>query len=365
MTPSLFISVLLGVLLSAGRAEAQYGPVTISGTVGTASITTGKLASGAVDTSKLGLDAFACSVGGYFKSYNSNGVPTCDTPAGAGDASQAGNNAWTGINNGSAGSWTFNASSVTMFGSAPLLIQTGTVDSTKIVFKLTSATPRVGIGLTSPAASLDIDGTGDGKGTSKMLFKVAGSTLNVNSLGRVGLGTTNPGTGLDISMTGPALQLGSAYTTAQNPDFTYEMIGSSTGQVMWLTAPNSANSTAMIGFGMGPISKGYVPLASLGLHIDQAAEGDLVATTGVFGTNPVERIRITHHGKVGVGITAPIGDFHVLAGTVDTAKLHIGATDKPACLMLGDTDKGGCTECFALNGTLSCTTDADCVCDGS
>lgn len=35
------------------------------------------------------------------------------------------------------------------------------------------------------------------------------------------------------------------------------------------------------------------------------------------------------------------------------------------CLMLRDTDDAGWTECSALNGTLTCTTDADGVCDGS
>lgn len=36
-----------------------------------------------------------------------------------------------------------------------------------------------------------------------------------------------------------------------------------------------------------------------------------------------------------------------------------------SCVMWRDTDDAGWTECFALNGTLSCTTDADGVCDGA
>jgi len=35
------------------------------------------------------------------------------------------------------------------------------------------------------------------------------------------------------------------------------------------------------------------------------------------------------------------------------------------CFMILDSDGAGWTECSALNGTLSCATDADGVCDGS
>lgn len=35
------------------------------------------------------------------------------------------------------------------------------------------------------------------------------------------------------------------------------------------------------------------------------------------------------------------------------------------CLMIRDTDDAGWTECFALNGVLSCTIDLDALCDGS
>lgn len=35
------------------------------------------------------------------------------------------------------------------------------------------------------------------------------------------------------------------------------------------------------------------------------------------------------------------------------------------CLMIRDTDDAGWTECSALNGVLSCSTDADGQCDGS
>jgi hypothetical protein len=40
-------------------------------------------------------------------------------------------------------------------------------------------------------------------------------------------------------------------------------------------------------------------------------------------------------------------------------------SDGDGCIMMRDTDDAGWTECFTLNGVMSCTTDADGVCDGA
>lgn len=47
------------------------------------------------------------------------------------------------------------------------------------------------------------------------------------------------------------------------------------------------------------------------------------------------------------------------SGTLTIGEGNVG------CIMLVDTDQAGFTECFALNGSINCTTDADGVCDGS
>jgi len=70
-------------------------------------------------------------------------------------------------------------------------------------------------------------------------------------------------------------------------------------------------------------------------------------------------------GNVGIGTVSPATHLHIADSTATSAKLTIGDTDSAACIMLRDTDAAGWTECNALNGTLSCTTDADGVCDGS
>ena len=66
-------------------------------------------------------------------------------------------------------------------------------------------------------------------------------------------------------------------------------------------------------------------------------------------------------GNVGIGSTSPRSLLEIDKGT-GTAQITIDGTTG-ACLMLQDTDGAGWTECDALNGTLSCSTDADGVCD--
>lgn len=87
----------------------------------------------------------------------------------------------------------------------------------------------------------------------------------------------------------------------------------------------------------------------------------------VAGAN-VSALFIAGDGDVGVGSAGilPIQDFHVLEASATTSKLGIGGVNSAGCLMIGDiAEDGTCTECRAVNGTLTCTDDSDCVCDGS
>jgi hypothetical protein len=100
--------------------------------------------------------------------------------------------------------------------------------------------------------------------------------------------------------------------------------------------------------------------------------------TKLFSGNSANYVAASSHtfyggigGAVGLGglsvdsaFTVPASSVTIGVGATDTGKLQIGGPTIAGCIMLGDTDRGGCTECFALNGALTCTTDADCLCDG-
>lgn len=53
------------------------------------------------------------------------------------------------------------------------------------------------------------------------------------------------------------------------------------------------------------------------------------------------------------------------SGTVGSTQAFLGKSTNVGCLMMRDTDDAGWSECTILNGTLSCGTDADGVCDGT
>lgn len=67
-------------------------------------------------------------------------------------------------------------------------------------------------------------------------------------------------------------------------------------------------------------------------------------------------------GNVGIGTTGPMRSILDIDQGTGTAQVTIDGTTG-GCLMFQDTDGAGWTECDALNGVLSCSTDADGVCD--
>lgn len=68
-------------------------------------------------------------------------------------------------------------------------------------------------------------------------------------------------------------------------------------------------------------------------------------------------------GDLGIGVASPTVTIEVDEGTGWGELLLDGSSG--GCLMMRDTDDGGWTECSYLNGTQTCTTDADGLCDGS
>ena len=71
---------------------------------------------------------------------------------------------------------------------------------------------------------------------------------------------------------------------------------------------------------------------------------------------------IVQQGNIGIG-KVPTTTIDLDEGTGWGQITADGSSG--GCLMMRDTDDGGWTECSYLNGTQTCTTDADGVCDGS
>lgn len=99
-----------------------------------------------------------------------------------------------------------------------------------------------------------------------------------------------------------------------------------------------------------------------------AAEDLVLAYKNVAGTGSTgTKMMVRANGNVGIATSAPGTKLHISSGTLtidgtNTNSMTISGT-AGACLMLEDTDEAGWTECDVLNGVMSCSTDADGICD--
>lgn len=66
--------------------------------------------------------------------------------------------------------------------------------------------------------------------------------------------------------------------------------------------------------------------------------------------------------QLGIGEANPVGTLNINSAT-GVGQVTIDGTTTGGCIMLRDTDDAGWTECDALDGTLSCSVDADGICD--
>lgn len=175
----------------------------------------------------------------------------------------------------------------------------------------------VGIGTTAPAYPLDV--TGDIR-TSSQLITVGSATVQGSAFS-VG--------GSTLSVAAGVVSIGGTGATTRN-------------SVIRLNSSN--NFITVVATAAASTSLGFLGYGSAAPH----APGTPVLTW-------------TDGGRVGIGVSAPTSILHVDKGTgVGQATLD-GSTG--GCIMLRDTDDAGWTECDALDGTLSCTVDADGACD--
>jgi hypothetical protein len=130
-------------------------------------------------------------------------------------------------------------------------------------------TPRI----FTNAANLQIDGTN--------------VNLQTNTNGNVGIGTNTPAVKLDVSQTQAAQTAIRVNNTDTSSAASSSYIATQGGVTVDLTAEQNA----------------------------QAEVGTSSSHPLIIKSNDVERIRVTSAGDVGVGISAPLGKFHVAGST--------------------------------------------------
>jgi hypothetical protein len=225
--------------------------------------------------------------------------------------------------------------------------QLGFYDVTGGAERMTISGGNVGIGTTSPAAKLDVNGgvnsteyrlnnvpallhtnvytalrdpansnillLGDTNdpvnyySNSQHIFRNRGGTseyMRITSAGNVGIGTASP-TAL--------LQVLGATTLAANTRYLKTHIG---GAGQW-----GANSFEELGLGYSGIRSIY---SGIGENWDLAFSTG-TSTTFNLGTQP-ERMRITSTGNVGIGTTSPSGKLHVVGGSTTTSISNAATT---------------------------------------
>jgi len=83
----------------------------------------------------------------------------------------------------------------------------------------------------------------------------------------------------------------------------------------------------------------------------------------LFRIGTTTKMMVNNTGNIGIGTTAPTSILDIDKGT-GYGQITVNGSSG-GCMMFRDTDDAGWTECSYLNGTQTCTLDADGVCDGS
>lgn len=245
------------------------------------------------------------------------------------------------------------------------------------------------LNITAVRTSTDKDGgnlilsTGDaaGTGSAYMSFYTTSTTggsgttrrtptekMRILANGTVGIGTTNPysiamttGTvALDInnSFNGNLVNITRNRSTGTSAD---TRIGaeSTDGDYLVLALPGESNSNTL--FGQTRSNIGVLMTATTGGSNRDLAIGTNGAMKLFLGTNNAARATIDSSGNFGIGTTSPRSFVDIDKGTGVGQITLDGSTG--GCFMLRDTDDAGWTECDVLDGVMTCSTDADGVCD--
>lgn len=172
----------------------------------------------------------------------------------------------------------------------------------------------------------------------------AGADTKVNTLG-VGIGANPSGTSYAIDIQKPQSIV--HMTSTQGSSSTYLSLHNG-GQSLFLGL-NDATASQFGGTGYSTVlfGGGAYPIE--------------------FYTNSTRALQIDSSQRLGIGTFSPNTKVHVSSGTIfvdgnNATALKLNGSGG-GCMMIRDTDDAGWTECDALDGVLSCSIDADGVCD--
>ncbi len=224
-------------------------------------------------------------------------------------------------------------------GGSYFKIQSGTNDAF-VIHGAVWNEPTVGIGDSTPDGMLEVSASS----TSQDLFMLSsddgndGDLFIVKNSGYVGIGTTSPTEQLHLD---GSLGSGMQFTrTTHGTDQTL-------GYILFGNVDLDKTLIALIGSEDGATGTAGK------FQIQTQAAGGSLATA----------MTVASDGNVGIGTTSPSSILAIDKGTGWGQITSDGSSG--GCLMLRDTDDAGWTECSVLDGTMSCSTDDDGVCDGS
>jgi len=227
---------------------------------------------------------------------------------------------------------------------------------------------NVGIGTDNPSAKLEIQNGADGVGDADLAFTdmggvrytmgikdgsqafqiAEGSTLSpstptaisatrflIDTDGNVGIGTDQPNAPLNVSTESTLQYSGSLQTVNTSLVLTNSLAG------------DGASQNVGLAFHLKTPSNGFGRYSWIGSVQDQA---NARYSSLVFGTdegtsaqpNRLEKMRITHDGKVGIGTDQPSSKLHI-EGSNPSIKVKADADGEDSHLMLHDHEGNGWT----------------------
>jgi len=228
----------------------------------------------------------------------------------------------------------FGISEILSYDRANSLYKTLTLDATTTIFNIGGSEKvridskgNVGIGTTSPSATLQVYGTG---GTNPFLISSSTGTglMVIQQNGNVGIGTTTPSGVLSIVRSSAVNEFlyFTDYSNSGTGGFSFQRaLGTQ-------TSPLAIDGVRILGGVQGEgyngstfVQSSQIQFGAEGAFSTNNTPGNIMFNTLPAGGSLTERMRITSNGNVGIGTTSPIATL-ALTGTAGTNPLVIASS---------------------------------------